>query len=58
MGYAWGKGISVIALAREGEKLHFDVSTQRCIFYKTIGQLAKELEKLIRGVYDQERPQL
>lgn len=58
VGYAWGKNVPVIALAREGEKLHFDVSTHRCIFYRTIGQLAKELEKLIRGVYEgrRERP--
>ena len=52
VGYAWGKGIPVITLAREGEKLHFDVSTHRCIFYRTIGQLAKDLEKLVRGVYN------
>ena len=51
VGYAWGKGVPVITVAREGEKLHFDVSTHRCIFYRTIGQLAKELEKLVRGVY-------
>jgi hypothetical protein len=51
VGYAWGKGIPVITLAREGEKLHFDVSTHRCIFYRTIGQLGKELEKLVRAVY-------
>ena len=51
VGYAWGKDKPVITLAREGEKLHFDVSTHRCIFYRTIGQLARELEKLIRGVY-------
>jgi hypothetical protein len=58
VGYAWGRNVPVIALAREGEKLHFDVSTHRCIFYRTIGQLAKELEKLIRGVYEgrRERP--
>jgi hypothetical protein len=52
MGYAWGKNIPVIAIAREGEKLHFDVSRHRCIFYRTIGQLSRELEKLIRGVYN------
>ena len=51
VGYAWGKGIPVITLAREGEKLHFDVSTHRCIFYRTIGQLSKELEKLVRTIY-------
>ena len=55
MGYAWGKNIPVIALCREGEKLHFDVSTHRCIFYRTIGQLSRELEKLIRGLYPGER---
>jgi len=54
VGYAWGKNIPVITLAREGEKLHFDVSTHRCIFYRTIGQLAKELEKLVRSVYKRE----
>jgi hypothetical protein len=52
VGYAWGKNIPVITLAREGEKLQFDLSTHRCVFYKTIGQLAKELEKLVRGVYE------
>jgi hypothetical protein len=51
VGYAWGKEKPVITLAREGEKLHFDVSTHRCIFYRTIGQLARELEKLVRGIY-------
>jgi hypothetical protein len=54
VGYAWGKNIPVITLAREGEKLQFDVSTHRCIFYRTIGQLAKELEKLVRSVYKRE----
>ena len=42
---------AVITLARDGEKLQFDVITHRCIFYRTIGQLGKELEKLVRGVY-------
>jgi hypothetical protein len=32
VGYAWGRAIPVITIAREGEKLHFDVSTHRCIF--------------------------
>jgi hypothetical protein len=54
VGYAWGKNVPVITLAREGEKLHFDVCTHRCIFYRTIGQLAKELEKLVRSVYKRE----
>lgn len=50
VGYAWGKGVPVIFLAREGEKLHFDVSTHRCIYYKSIRHLARDLEKLIRGL--------
>lgn len=50
VGYAWGHGIPVIFLAKEGEKLHFDVSTHRCIYYRSIRQLAKDLEKLIRGL--------
>jgi hypothetical protein len=54
VGYAWGKSVPVITVAREGEKLQFDVSTHRCIFYRTIGQLAKELEKLVRSVYKRE----
>jgi hypothetical protein len=54
VGYAWGKNVPVITVAREGEKLHFDVITTRCIFYRTIGQLAKELEKLVRSVYKRE----
>lgn len=50
VGYAWGKGIPVIFVARRGEKLHFDVSTHRCIFYGRFNQFAIDLEELIRGV--------
>jgi hypothetical protein len=50
VGYAWGKGIPVIFVAKKGEKLHFDVSTHRCIFYGKFTQFAKDLEDLIRGV--------
>ena len=32
VGYAWGRGIPVIFVAKKDEKLHFDVSTHRCIF--------------------------
>ena len=51
VGYAWGRDIPVIFLAREGETLHFDVKTHRCIYYKTIGQLSRDLEKLISELY-------
>lgn len=50
VGYAWGKEIPVIFLARDGEEVHFDVAMHRCIRYKTIGNLARELEKLLKGV--------
>ena len=52
VGYAWGKNVPVVILARDGEKLHFDVSTHRCIYYKSIRQLARDLEKLLRGLFD------
>jgi hypothetical protein len=52
VGYAWGKGIPVIFIARQGEELHFDVSRHRCIYYKSIRQLAKDLEKLLRGLLE------
>lgn len=51
VGYAWGKGVPVIFLAREGEQLHFDVSRHRCIYYKSIRQLGRDLDKLLRGLY-------
>jgi len=50
VGYAWGKGTEVVFVAREGEELHFDVRAHRCIYYKRIGQLARDLERLIRGL--------
>ena len=52
VGYAWGKNVPVVLVARQGEQLHFDVSRHRCLYYKNIKQLASELEKLIRGLLD------
>lgn len=51
VGYAWGKETPVVFLARNDESLHFDVKTQRCIIYSTIRQLARDLERLIAGLY-------
>ena len=56
VGYAWGKGIPVILLAKKGEKLHFDVSSQRCLFYGKFALLTAELGELIRGVGDKPAP--
>lgn len=50
VGYAWGKGIPVIFIAKKGEKLHFDVSTHRCLYYGRFAKLALDLEDLINGV--------
>jgi hypothetical protein len=43
VGYAWGKCIPTLLIAREGEELKFDVKTQKCIYYKNITQLRKQL---------------
>ena len=50
VGYAWGRSIPVIFVAKKGEELHFDVSTHKCIFYGNFTQFAKDLEELIRGI--------
>jgi hypothetical protein len=51
VGYAWGLNKPVILLAREGQKLHFDLSHHKCIFYRTIGKLSQDLERLVRELY-------
>lgn len=47
VGYAWGREIPTIIIAREGEDLHFDVSRHKCLFYRNIKHLAKALTSLI-----------
>jgi hypothetical protein len=47
VGYAWGMNKPVILVAREGQRLHFDLSHHKCLFYKTIGKLADTLEKAV-----------
>lgn len=47
VGYAWGKDRPTLLLAKKSEKsdeLKFDVRGQRCIIYKNIADLAKNLE--------------
>lgn len=51
VGYAWGLEKPVILLARKGQKLHFDLSHHKCIFYPTIVYLAEELEKTVRDLF-------
>lgn len=47
VGYAWGKGIPVLLVAREGEELKFDVQAQKCIYYKNITHLRKQLQQFV-----------
>jgi hypothetical protein len=51
VGYAWGMNKPVLLLAREGQRLHFDLSHHKCLFYKTIGKLAEALEKTVLEVF-------
>lgn len=58
VGYAWGLERPVIMVAREGHRLHFDLAHHKCIFYRTIGQLADQLERTILDMFgpESERP--
>ena len=47
VGYAWGKGVPTLLVARKGEELKFDVKTHRCIYYKNISHLRKQLAELL-----------
>jgi hypothetical protein len=51
VGYAWGMNKPVILVAREGQRLHFDLSHHKCLFYKTIGKLAESLEKSVLDMF-------
>lgn len=43
VGYAWGKGIPTVLLARDATDLKFDVKGQRCLVYSSI----RKLEELL-----------
>lgn len=51
VGFAWGLKRPVVLVAREGQRLHFDLSHHKCIFYRTIGKLSESLEKTIRDMF-------
>ena len=51
VGFAWGLGKPVVLVAREGQKLHFDLAHHKCIFYPTIGRLAEELERTVNDLF-------
>ena len=54
VGYAWGLGKPVIMVAREGHRLHFDLAHHKCLFYRTIGSLAEQLERTILDMFGPE----
>lgn len=52
VGYAWGKDRPTLILARQGEKLKYDISSQHCIVYKSINDLAKQLEVVLKALVE------
>lgn len=52
LGYARALGKKIILLAKEGEKPHFDVSTQNIIFYKNVSTLEQGLNKRLRAIFN------
>ena len=51
VGFAWGLQRPVILVAREGQKLHFDLAHHKCLFYKTIGKLSENLEATVLNAF-------
>ena len=47
VGYAWGREVQTLLIAREGENLEFDLRTHRCLFYKNINHLRKQLNDFL-----------
>lgn len=50
VGYAWGKEVPTILLANNTECLKFDVKNQRCIIYKSIRHMEKEVKRELSSV--------
>jgi hypothetical protein len=45
VGYAWGKGIPTVLLARDAADLKFDIRGQRCLVYNSIRKLEELLTR-------------
>lgn len=52
VGYAWGKGVPTLLVAKKGEELLFDVKTHRCIYYRNISDLRRQLSQLMPELTD------
>jgi hypothetical protein len=50
VGYAWGRGVPTVLVARDSNDLKFDVRGQRCIIYKSIRQLEELLSRELKGL--------
>lgn len=54
VGYAWGKDRPTLLVAKKGEELKFDVRGQRCIVYKNIADLARQLAEDLAALSQQD----
>jgi hypothetical protein len=56
VGYAWGKGIRTVLVARDASDLRFDVKGQRCLLYNSIRKLEECLTRELQALVDTSRP--
>jgi hypothetical protein len=54
VGYAWGKERPTLLLARKGDELKFDVKAQRCIQYKNVVDLEKQLAADLARLFEED----
>jgi hypothetical protein len=50
VGFAWGKGVPTVLLAKEAQDLKFDVRGQRCLIYKSIHHLEESLTAELKAL--------
>lgn len=50
VGYAWGRGVRTVLLAKDSSELKFDVRGQRCLVYKSIKHLEENLTRELTGL--------
>lgn len=51
VGYAWGRGVPAVLVARDTAELRFDVKGQRCLVYNnSIRQLEESLAKELKSL--------
>jgi hypothetical protein len=54
VGYAWGRQIPTVLVARESTELKFDTRGQRCLLYKSIKNLEELLRNELHGILRQQ----